>query len=173
MSDIEKEVKKFTKQQLMDYANRLEDIILLIDPSLISRHPSSFYKSSLKIEVARYCQDTAAYLFSLEVERHSTFFWKDGSLDSIKQELCKIITEEHESVDIFVDGFVDTDYFEPFLKQAIMDHKIKLMGCELYKVLFHDDRERIELDKEEVIKKWERYKDIHQKVDLFDDDELF
>jgi hypothetical protein len=169
MNKEKKAIMDYTKKELTDYANKLEDIIILIDSNCFDRHSSSFFKRSLKSPLAVYCQGMALYLLKFKVERHFKFFLNDGTSDSIKQDLYKLIGEKHNLPDVFVHG----EYFNSFWESKITDYKIKLVNCELFKNFAYDIVERIELDKEETIKKWNEYKDKHPIVDLFDDDEPF
>jgi hypothetical protein len=179
MNKEKKSIMDYTRKQLTDYANKLEDLLVSINPNYYTKSPSGFFKTLTKSGISAHCSTVIINIMNSKVERHSKFFWNDGTSNSIKQDLYNIIDEKND----LVDKFIHTDCFNLYWVSKIIECKIKRIDSELLKYSDVDPEEYYPLpskeegyplpSKEEVITKWNEYKNKHPIVELFDDDEPF
>jgi hypothetical protein len=173
-------MRKYTKQQLLDFAKKL----ICLRTSLISevegydedqidsinRQIYGQVKTMTKNEICLDCRNIFIEILNFDVKPHFTFFWNDKGSDSIKQELYDMISEKND----LVDKFIHTDYFNLFWAHEIKEYKLKLLDCELLK--YFVIRPKVKgtlLSKNEIITKWKGYKSIFKKGELLGGDEAF
>jgi hypothetical protein len=170
---------KHTKQELLDFALKL----ICLHTSLISevkgydkdkigsinRQNFKRVKRMTKDNICSDCQNILKEILAFKIETHFTFFWKDGALNSIKQELYNIIDEKND----LVDKFIQTGYFSSFWLYEISEYKLKKLDCELLKYfIINQNQGKHLLSENEIITEWKKYKNIYDKGALLDDDEL-